>query len=338
MNITPVYYFDGQTSTPHTAQLCQVVYQGQTDGFVIHWQNKTGAWLEKRYFTKDCEHLPALDGVSDIIMLADGARIEFLGKMPAWLDFRHQKLFGSIKHMENHWSWIGGSVILLCVFIFGLFRFGIPLASHHIAHNLPQDILTHAGEQAESYVMDLTKPSNLPKSRQDEIVALYQKIGTKPNAKIIVRAGAGIGANALAILNNTIVITDELIKLSNNDHEILAVLAHEQGHLVHRHSLEQAISSLGMGVLVVVITGDTSDILLALPTLLATTHYSQKAELEADKYAIDTLKRLNVSPTHLANFFEKMQKEHDDGHGHWSMLSTHPETDKRIEQVKKHSE
>ena len=41
-----------------------------------------------------------------------------------------------------------------------------------------------------------------------------------------------MGLNAAAIPNNTIIVTDELVKLSGADEEVLAVLAHEQGHLV----------------------------------------------------------------------------------------------------------
>lgn len=332
-----VRYFDGNVSTPHIASIRPVYYQEKIDGFIIAWQDKTNTQLEKRYFTKDCDYLPAVANAPHAIMLSDGARIEFLGEMPAWLTLENQRLFGRIATMEKRWAWIGASVVIMCAFVFGVFRFGIPYASNHIAQQLPDDALSTLGNQAQDYVMELTTPSKLPKARQDEIIALYDKLDGSPKATVIVRGGGDIGANALAIPNNTIVITDELIKLSNDDNEILAVLAHEQGHLVHRHSLKQAISSIGTGVLIVVITGDTSDLLLTLPTLLATAQYSQQAELEADQFAINELKRLNISPAYLASFFEKMEKELGDEHTHLSILSTHPHTDERIKQVKQHS-
>ncbi|WP_432481245.1 M48 family metallopeptidase [Moraxella sp. ZY200743] len=329
-----IRYFDGKISKPHLARLSPIFYQGQADGFVITWQNKHGSH-EQRYFIKDCEYLPAIDNSPHVLMFHDGARAE-LAVIPDWLTLDNKKLFGNIKKMETRWSWIGTSLIVVCLFVFGLFRYGIPTASHHLAQSLPADTLVRLGDQAEDYVMELTLPSTLPQARQDEIISLYDKLDSNPKAKILVRHGDSLGANAFAIPNNTIVITDELIKLSDDNNEILAVLAHEQGHLVHRHSLEQAISSLGLGVLIVIITGDTSDILLALPTLLTSSHYSQKAELEADRFAINELTRLGISPKHLASFFEKMQKEHGE-QGHWSIISTHPDTNKRIEQVNQHS-
>ncbi|MDO4441522.1 MAG: M48 family metallopeptidase [Moraxella sp.] len=330
-----IRYFDGKTSKAHTARLRPVLYQGQADGFIITWQDGRGTH-EQRYFIKDAEYLPAVGKSPHVLMLSDGARAE-MAVVPDWLVLDNKKLFGNISKMETRWTWIGASLIIVCLFVFGVLRYGVPIAAHHIAQNLPADTLSELGDKAESYVMEMTKPSTLPQSRQDEIIALYDKLHANPTAKVMVRAGGSIGANALAIPNNTIIITDELIELSGDDNEILAVLAHEQGHLMHRHSLEQAISSLGVGVLIVVITGDTSDILLALPTLLASSQYSQTAELEADKFAIDELKRLGISPKHLANFFEKMKKEHGE-QGHWSIISTHPDTDKRIEQVNQYSQ
>lgn len=335
---TDIRYFDGKISTAHKASIRPIDGQGLPHGFIVTWQDKAGTEHEKRYFVKDCDYLPAVANAPHAIMLGDGARVEFIGEVPAWLTLANQRLFGRIAIMERRWAWIGASVIIMCVFVFGVLKLGVPMASHHIAQQLPADTLVKLGDQAESYVMELTQPSQLPQARQDEIIALYDKLDGDPKATVIVRGGGDIGANALAIPNNTIVITDELIKLSDDDNEILAVLAHEQGHLVHRHSLEQAISGLGIGVLIVVITGDTSDILLSLPTLLANAHYSQKAEMEADLFAIRELKRLGISPNYLASFFEKMAKEHGEGQGHWTMLSTHPDTNERIAQARQHAQ
>ena len=86
----------------------------------------------------------------------------------------------------------------------------------------------------------------------------------------------GIGANALAIPNNTIIVTDELVELAKNDDEIIGVLAHEQGHLVQRHSLQQALSSLGFSVILLAITGDSSDLVTTLPAALIGAKYSSQ--------------------------------------------------------------
>lgn len=326
--LVAVRYFDGKTSHAHHAHIRQNANGG---GFVLMCDGHT-----KIYAFKVCEFLPSVGKSHAVIEMPNGERIEFIEGVPDWVDFKHKRVFDKISIMESRLSWVAVSLVAVMIFMAIVLKIAIPFASHHIAQNLPDDVLMTVGDKAESNIIAMTADSQLPQTRQDEIVALYRKLNGTPNARIIVRQGNIIGANALAIPNNTIIITDELINLSGNDNEILAVLAHEQGHLVHRHSLEQAISNLGIGVLIVVITGDMSDAMLALPALLTNAHYSQKAELEADKFAIDELKRLGISPKYLADFFEKMQKEQGD-QSHWSLLSTHPDTNKRIEQVIKHT-
>lgn len=325
-----VRYFDGKISKARTAQLMP---HDEAGAFVL-----VGAGFQVVYWAGDYEFLPSVGNSPAVLSLSDGGRIELVDGVPSWLPLQHRGLFDKIAIMEGSLGWVLLSLAVACLMIFATLRFGIPYASHHIAQRLPADTLMQVGDTAEEYVMKMTKPSTLPQARQHEIIALYAKLNGNPKAKVIVRGGGDIGANALAIPNNTIVITDELINMSGDNHEILAVLAHEQGHLVHRHSLEQAISGLGIGVLIVVITGDTSDILLSLPTLLANAHYSQKAEMEADLFAIHELKRLGISPNYLASFFEKMAKEHGEGQGHWTMLSTHPDTNERIAQARQHAQ
>lgn len=323
-----VRYFDGKISKAHQAYIRP---EGDGGGFVLHC-----AGIECYYEAHEYEFLPSVGNSPAVLSLSDGGRIELPSVVPDWLNLQHKGWFDKISVMEGSFRWVLVSVVLVGLLMFGVLKYGIPTASHHIAQSLPADSLTQVGDKAEEYVMELTEPSTLPQARQEQIIALYDKLNAHPKAKVLVRGGGDLGANAFAIPNNTIVITDELIKLSGDDNEILAVLAHEQGHLVHRHSLEQAISGLGVSVLVVVVTGDASDLLLTLPTMLANAQYSQKAELEADKFAIDALKRLGISPKYLASFFEKIQKEHGDA-GNWVMLSTHPNTQERIAQVHQHT-
>ncbi len=51
------------------------------------------------------------------------------------------------------------------------------------------------------------------------------------------RASPIIGANAFALPGGIVIVTDQLMQLAEHDDEILAVLAHEIGHVKHRHVL-----------------------------------------------------------------------------------------------------
>ena len=147
--------------------------------------------------------------------------------------------------------------------------------------------------------------------QQQEISNLYYQTLKPDNpAKLLFRKGGSIGANAFAVPNNTIVLTDELVKLAKHDNEILAVLAHEQGHLKERHSLQQALRGIGTGVFLLAVTGDAADFLDSLPIILVSAQYSQAFELEADLYAVNELKRLSVPPGHLSDFLQRLHEAH----------------------------
>src|SRR5690606_11199683 len=110
-----------------------------------------------------------------------------------------------------------------------------------------EQTLVEVGNRTEQQLIAQTQPSTLPAEQQTRLKTLYeQKIAVGKPAKIIFRqGGSSMGMNAAAIPNNTIIVTDELVKISGTDEEVLAVLAHEQGHLVQKHSMQKEISNLG---------------------------------------------------------------------------------------------
>jgi Zn-dependent protease with chaperone function len=83
------------------------------------------------------------------------------------------------------------------------------------------------------------------------------------------------------------VITDDLVKIAKSDDEIIAVLAHEIGHVRGRHALRQLLQAAGISALAVAVLGDVSSfsaILGAAPALLHAKH-SRDFEREADTFA-----------------------------------------------------
>ncbi len=124
-----------------------------------------------------------------------------------------------------------------------------------------------------------------------------------------------MGMNAAAIPNNTIIVTDELVKISGTDEEVLAVLAHEQGHLVQKHSMQKVISNLGVAGLFALVTGDLSDVVTASVVVLTDAGYSQAIELDADDYAMQHLHQQQISSIHLSNFLQRAGKCQNTGRG-----------------------
>ncbi|MDO5058716.1 MAG: M48 family metallopeptidase [Neisseria sp.] len=322
-------YFDGRSNRAYPAQLS--LANGQLR---VCYEGKTAV-----YALSDAEYLAAVGSVPPALELPDDARIVFSdGLIPEWLPLKNKTLLKKVGLWERSWKWVAAALLIMVLAVFAAFRWGIPAASYYAAHSLPETTLNGIGRQAEEMVVQLTDETRLSNRRRQEIAALYGRLKTDKPAKLLFREGKNIGANAFAIPNNTIVVTDELVKLAANDQEILAVLAHEQGHLAHRHSLQQALRGLGVGVLMLTLTGDGTDLLDNLPVLLATAQYSQAFELEADLYAVQSLQRLGIKPQYLADFLLRLDKQSGEEEGGSNLLGSHPLTSERVKQIERYAQ
>lgn len=111
-------------------------------------------------------------------------------------------------------------------------------------------------------------------------------------------------------------ITDQLVQLCNGDPRFLAaVVAHELGHLHHRHGMALLLKAGALGFGTSAIWGDFSGALASVPLLLGASGYSRDAEREADAFAVQLLKAMNRSPLEMVNVLEALGKSnhHDEG-------------------------
>jgi len=300
-----VIFYDGVVSKPHHAQL-----SAQSE-FEVLIQYGERLEHQRRYAYRDMELIGALGQLNPAIELKDDARIEFQGALPEWFNFGTKNVQHSIWKLERSPSLIVFSIIFVVAFVFALVKWGVPAASHYVAFQLPENSLNKLGDEAEKYVLNnWTNPSHLAQGQKDQISKQYlSTIAEGRPAKLVFREGGRLGANAVALPNNTIIITDELIEMAHSDQEILGVLAHEQGHLVERHSLQQGLTSLGLSVLYIAMTGDSSDLLTSLPAAMIGANYSRKFEAEADMYALKLMDRKGIEVSHFANFLQRLSDE-----------------------------
>ncbi|MBD8553402.1 M48 family metallopeptidase [Rhizobium sp. CFBP 8762] len=145
------------------------------------------------------------------------------------------------------------------------------------------------------------------------------------------RHGGLMDVNAFALPDGQIVITDELLELSKDDRQaILAVLAHEIGHVDRQHGLRQLYRTAGMLGIFMMLTGDIGSLaeqVVSQGGVIVALSYSREAEDEADRYAIDLMKRAGYDGLALSRFLRMFA---DDRSGpEW--LSTHPDTKKRLD-------
>ena len=147
---------------------------------------------------------------------------------------------------------------------------------------------------------------------------------------LVFRSGQAVGANAFALPTGTIVVTDELIRVIEDPHELESILAHEIGHVIGRHSLRQLIQGSTIALVMMAVTGDISAVAAmsgALPVMLTETYYSREFEREADQYAYDYLSARGISGKHFVRILDRIA-----GSGATvGFLSTHPSVDERVQ-------
>ena len=137
-------------------------------------------------------------------------------------------------------------------------------------------------------------------------------------------------ANAFALPGGRVYFFSALLDRAESQDEFAGVMAHEIGHVVHRHAMEGLISSAGTGALVGFILGDMTGISIAagLGSTLIDTHFSREAESQADAYAAQVASRMDFQPAALADLLNRVAED-DDFSKALALFSTHPLTENR---------
>jgi predicted Zn-dependent protease len=123
---------------------------------------------------------------------------------------------------------------------------------------------------------------------------------------------------------------DDLVQLAHSDAELMAVLAHEIGHVRGRHALRQIINAAGISAMALVVLGDVSSIssLAAAGPALLQARNSRELEQEADEFARQWLDANGIAPSNFDDILCRMAREVGDD-GESSFLSTHPPVNDR---------
>ncbi len=288
-------------------------------------------------------HLPD-DGVFET---EDNDSVDQLGRLS-----HHGRGHRLLHKLENHLGLILVAVVVTIATTGIAFVWGVPWTAQAVAHALPDSVAERVGESTLSTLNNTwLEPSSLPEERQQALQAHFQPF-LNPVAgqdiEVVFRSSSAIGANAMALPNGTLIFTDDLVNLAGDDNELTAILAHEIGHVAHRHGMKGMVQSSLTFWLIVMMTGDLSafsDATVAVPAVLMSLSYSRDMEREADTYALETLKASGIDPIHFANIMDRLMAAHGEKEpeateesGRWEalrdMLSSHPVTSERIERFK----
>ena len=274
---------------------------------------------------------------------------------------------GLAQRMQTRWPVLLGVTVAAAIGLTLFYRYGTPWAATQLTRWVPMGWETAMADQGLQEMDDgLLKPSKLAPERQAQLRARFDALAQQiPPAlhrythyapQWTLEFRAGMGANAFALPGGRVVMTDGLVQAAARqglgDEALVGVLAHEIGHVVHRHTtrmvVEQGVLQMGLGLAL----GDVSGILSTGSALLTGLHYRRSHEREADCFALGLMRHAALPTAPMGTLLlaiardedEDDKKQEKDGarsappgkhgspeaaHPIWSLLSSHPDTVER---------
>jgi Zn-dependent protease with chaperone function len=250
---------------------------------------------------------------------------------------RERRMQRVVHRLEAHPAFAALAVLMVAALFWAIVDYGLPYAAARVAEHIPVEAEGVLGQEALAGMDQFgLAPSGLTEERRAELAAKLEILAAlapdAPAYRLEFRTAPILGANAFALPSGIIVLTDELVALAQADEEILAVLAHELGHVRHRHSMRRLLEGSAVALLVAGVTGDVAaatSLAAAAPTLVLQSKFSRDNEREADAYALGLLRRGRIEPQHFAAILARMEAQAPRGPMLPTFLSSHPATEER---------
>lgn len=303
----PASYFDGTSARAHAVTL-----QLRGDALHIH-----GEGIDRSIALREVQWPERTRHGLRIAHFAGGGSVRG-DDAAAWDAWRKGSghTDSLVVRLQQSWRGVLASALALLAVVVALQQWGIPWAARAVVAATPLRVDRSLGETSLAAIdQHLMHPSTLTTAEQDRIrQALAQALGalpsgTTPQWQLVFRRSS-IGPNAFALPGGTLVLTDELVELVGHDTQVItAVLAHEMGHVRHRHGVRMLVQATVLGGLGAVFLGDFNTLLASVPVLLGQASYSRAAEREADAEAVRILRAASISPAVMVTLFDKLAEK-----------------------------
>ncbi|MEZ8060598.1 M48 family metallopeptidase [Vibrio splendidus] len=254
---------------------------------------------------------------------------------------RDRGKYNFLGKLEKNITAILVSSVVLVLLTISMFTHGVPWLTHKIVTYLPDSVPQLVERQVlKSLDEQLFDNSTIPIEEQARIRQRFDShlkdIEIYDGVQLEFRSSK-LGANAFALSGGTVIVLDDLVRLTKTDRQLDSILLHELGHIQHQHVMRVLVRSSLLSMTVALLTGESSgviDNLTGLGVFVANNGQSQEAEREADVFASDAMMKLYGSNQAMIEMFELLGKS-SDGHAELpTWLSSHPELGERIESLR----
>jgi Zn-dependent protease with chaperone function len=331
----PAAYFDGRHATRRDVSLS--IDAGHLT--VI------GGGVDRRESLNEVDITEPLGDAPRLLRFADGAfcSVEDRGRLAALLA-AHGVRPANVSQWEGSLRWIA---IAAATFLFALaagYYYMVPMMAGAAAGYVPSSMIEVISNQSLSALdSGVFEATEVPQTRQDGLARRMSSLrfpaDSHPGSyRILFRKSVVLGPNAMALPSGAIVVTDALVALTPDDDELMAVLAHEAGHVERRHGLRQVLQNSTVALAVTWLLGDISILAAAAPTALLQARYSRDLEREADRHAIEVLDLNGIPRGRFVRILERLdaaarEMGASDGASLLDYLSSHPVTRERVEAI-----
>ena len=323
-------YFDGDS-----AQRQHVRVRASTDGLEItsgdgaepaRWPITHLRWVDPPHSDQPLRLASAKAGDARLIVDDSTAR--------AWLQ-RH------VPKQSRGMAIIGLTIAAAAVAatLAAFLWFGVPAVSRPLAFWLPADWLTSFGNDlrerlAESdHSIVCTTPAGAA-----ALTALQEAIGGRAagGLPISVTVVKNPMANAMALPGGQILLLSGLLRHAESAAEVAGVLAHEVGHVAHRHPTQRLIQVVGATALIDLFIGGSgvTETIASAGGVLLFLSYTRDMEHEADTFAHIRLQETGIGERGLKRLFERLNNRRTNprsGDNNWgAYLSSHPTIGERV--------
>ena len=324
-------YYDGQSSD----QTPVVMTVEQSGTVAISGEN-----LDIKTSIEQLKIAPRLGNTQRNIFLVDGAKLETGDNksVDQVCSYFNKNILHSVLHrLEKNWSIVLIALLITVTFVWGGIEYGVPFASKWVVKSIPYKLEQDIGEQGlETLDNWLFSESEIESIERQNLRKQFKRLTAFSKKEyqyhLEFRTSKKMGANALALPGGIIIVTDALLKLAENDQQILAVLAHEMGHIEYQHGLRSMLQNSITALFMAGVLGDVTSLTslsVTVPTMLVESRYSREFELEADQYAIHFLQDQQITVEQYTRILSLLEQPKNSTY-EFDYLSSHPSMDKRI--------
>jgi predicted Zn-dependent protease len=230
------------------------------------------------------------------------------------------------------------AVITLCaVFVTGtllLYFFFLPWVGEKAAALIPEDVEMQLGKSVSEQFM----AGETSGDKADSLInAFSNKIDFNTGYTLNVYVLKSPEINAFAVPGGNIFVYTGILQKMETYEELAALLGHEGSHVKKRHSLKSICRSAASGFFIAAMFGDISGIsagIISQADEFRQLQYSRELETEADLEGLSVMHRNNIDGQGMVRLLQLLEKEAVRMPRLMKYVSTHPETEERIESVR----